>query len=308
MHSCLYFHGSLVVSLSHEIILLYPKRKTLGYYICYRLLHLCCLFAAYIDLMSLLFSKVDGESLDRELSHGESKGYYSVLFYASWCPFSDNIRPTFNVLSSMFPQIKHLLADETSTMPSILSRYGIHSFPVIVLSNQTATIRYRGPKDIDALIQFYKKTTGFDPVERLVVVDQPTNLGNVRSLMHQVESLRELINMEPYLVFGVLFICLKLVLSVLSVVYSHLKALWVSHGWHLNLPILCEPSQLLVRVLHGIDVEKLWSKVKLGNKTMNLRKGANNARVWASTLTSVSLGESSSPSSTSSRLIIPCDS
>lgn len=150
--------------------------------------------------------------------------------------------------------------------------------------------------------------TGFDPVERLVV-DQPANLGNVRSLMHQVESLRELITTEPYLVLGVLFICLKLVLSVLPVVYSHLKALWVSHGWHLNLPILCEPSQLLVRVLHGIDVNKLWSKVKLGNKTMNLRKGANNARAWASTLTSVSLGESSSPSSSSSsRLITPCDS
>ncbi|XP_009396929.2 5'-adenylylsulfate reductase-like 5 [Musa acuminata AAA Group] len=252
--------------------------------------------------------EVDGESLDRELIHGESKGYYSVLFYASWCPFSGNIRPTFNVLSSMFPQIKHLLADESSTMPSILSRYGIHSFPAIVLSNQTETIRYRGPKDIDTLIQFYKKTTGFDPVERLVV-DQPANLGNVRSLMHQVESLRELITTEPYLVLGVLFICLKLVLSVLPVVYSHLKALWVSHGWHLNLPILCEPSQLLVRVLHGIDVNKLWSKVKLGNKTMNLRKGANNARAWASTLTSVSLGESSSPSSSSSsRLITPCDS
>ncbi|RRT66331.1 hypothetical protein B296_00040290 [Ensete ventricosum] len=220
-------------------------------------------------MLSLLFFKVDGESLDRELSHGESKGYYSVLFYASWCPFSGNIRPTFNVLSSMFPQIKHLLADESSTMPSLWVLYHIIMFSLC---------------------------TGFDPVERLVV-DQPTNLGNVRSLMHQVESPRELITTEPYLVLGVLFICLKLVLSVLPVVYSHLKALWVSHGWQLNLPILCEPSQLLVRVLHGIDVKKLWSKVKLGNKTMNLRKGANNARAWASTLTSVSLGESSSSSS-----------
>ncbi|RWW54172.1 hypothetical protein BHE74_00039261 [Ensete ventricosum] len=225
-------------------------------------------------MLSLLFFKVDGESLDRELSHGESKGYYSVLFYASWCPFSGNIRPTFNVLSSMFPQIKHLLADESSTMP----RYPFHGLWVL----------YH--------IIMFSLCTGFDPVERLVV-DQPTNLGNVRSLMHQVESPRELITTEPYLVLGVLFICLKLVLSVLPVVYSHLKALWVSHGWQLNLPILCEPSQLLVRVLHGIDVKKLWSKVKLGNKTMNLRKGANNARAWASTLTSVSLGESSSSSS-----------
>ncbi|WOL04228.1 5'-adenylylsulfate reductase-like 5 [Canna indica] len=244
--------------------------------------------------------EVDQEFLDRVLNERENYGYYSVLFYASWCPFSANIRPIFDVLSSMFPQIKHLLVEESAVMPSVLSRYGIHSFPAIMLSNQTVTVRYHGAKDLNALIQFFQKTTGFDPIADLVV-DQLPSSGNKRSLMHQAASLRELITKEPCLVFAMLFILLKIVLSVLPVTYSHLKVLLISHAWHLNLHILYESRQLLVRVLYVIDINNLWAKLKLGNKTRNLRKGANNARVWASTLTSVSLGESSSrlPSSDS---------
>ncbi|RZS27000.1 hypothetical protein BHM03_00060435, partial [Ensete ventricosum] len=123
----------------------------------------------------------------------------------------------------------------------------------------------------------------------------------VRSLMHQTGSPRELITKEPFMVLGVLFMFLKIVLSVIPVIYTHLKALWVSHAWHLNVHVLGESSsQLLVRVLHVVDVKRLWSKLKLDNKTRNLRKkGANNARAWASTLTSVSLGESSSSRPTS---------
>ncbi|RRT33655.1 hypothetical protein B296_00055593 [Ensete ventricosum] len=68
-------------------------------------------------MLSFLLLKVDGESLDIELSHGESNGYYSILFYASWCPFSSSIRPIFDVLSSMFPQTKHFLVEESTTMP-----------------------------------------------------------------------------------------------------------------------------------------------------------------------------------------------
>lgn len=113
--------------------------------------------------------------------------------------------------------------------------------------------------------------------------------------MHQTGSPRELITKEPFMVLGVLFMFLKIVLSSIPVIYAHLKALWVSHAWHLNLHVLGESSQLLVRVLHVVDVKRLWSKLKLDNKTRNLRKkGASNARAWASTLTSVSLGESSS--------------
>lgn len=130
------------------------------------------------------------------MSRSQKSAYYSVFFSASWCPFSSNARPIFNTLSSMFPQIKHLAVEESSSMPryvksycthyiccikvymicflsmktvfaisshmlcSVFSRYGIHSFPAILLANGTMMVRYRGSKDIDSLVNFYKKTTG----------------------------------------------------------------------------------------------------------------------------------------------------
>jgi len=50
------------------------------------------------------------------------------------------------------------------TMPylfcSIFSRYGIHSLPSILIVNQRSKVQYRGPKNLQSLAQFYKKTTG----------------------------------------------------------------------------------------------------------------------------------------------------
>ena len=141
----------------------------------------------------LYILKVSGETLERYLNCGDQ--YCSVLFGVSWCPFSRNIQPIFDALSSMFPQIKHLLVEESSIMPryvvrksymlfffinilvdlvwimlfnaiifhllcSVLSRNGIHSFPAIMLINQTSRIRYHGPKDLNSLVHFYKKSTG----------------------------------------------------------------------------------------------------------------------------------------------------
>lgn len=50
---------------------------------------------------------------------------------------------------------------DISHMPcSVFSRYGIHSFPAILLANRTVMVRYRGSKDLNSLVSFYKRTTG----------------------------------------------------------------------------------------------------------------------------------------------------
>ncbi|XP_010934707.1 5'-adenylylsulfate reductase-like 5 [Elaeis guineensis] len=236
--------------------------------------------------------EVSGETLEQELSRSQKSAYYSVFFSASWCPFSSNTRPVFNALSSMFPQIKHLAVEESSSTPSVFSRYGIHSFPAILLTNGTMMVRYRGSKDIKSLVNFYKKTTGFDPVSYFAV-DQPSNSRNVRSLRAWHGSLKELIAHEPYIAISLLFVCLKAIVRFFCVIFAYLRAFWFSLAWQLNLGILGEWSQLLERAQHVLDIKKLWSKLRLCNKTGNFRKGANNARAWASSLASVSLGESS---------------
>lgn len=72
-----------------------------------------------LTLFCFLYSKIDGETLDRALSSKPAHLYTVVLFYASWCPFSHGVRANFDVLSSMFPQIRHLAVEQSSTMPRL---------------------------------------------------------------------------------------------------------------------------------------------------------------------------------------------
>lgn len=65
----------------------------------------------------LSFSQVGSDFLDRILNSKGNKAYTSVLFYASWCPFSHNVRSTFKTLSAMFPHIEHLEVEESSVVP-----------------------------------------------------------------------------------------------------------------------------------------------------------------------------------------------
>ncbi|PON32519.1 DnaJ-like [Parasponia andersonii] len=239
--------------------------------------------------------QVTGSFLDRTLTSKQRIGYTSVLFYASWCPFSRGVYPKFEALSSMFPQIEHLAIEQSSAMPSVLSRYGIHSLPSLLLVNHTSRMRYHGPKDLSSLVQFYEKTTGLESV-LYFEEEQPTNLESREKPIIQSmngSALKEISKREPYLVFSVLFLCFRVLLSIFPRVLSRFKAFWVSSVPHLNLGIIRETSQIMGRVSHMIDVSRFWIKLRQC-KTRNLREGARNARVWASSLASVSLGESSS--------------
>lgn len=162
-----------------------------------------------------------------------------------------------------------------------------------MIANRTARMQYHGPKDLDLLVKFYKETTGFDPVAYFSVEEAPTS-GSRMPLNLGDRSLKEMIRSEPYLSFSLGFICLKAIFFFFPMFVSRIKAFLALYVWHLNLGIFGEWNHLLERVLHVIDLKKLWSKLRLCNKTRNFQKGAKNARVWASSLASVSLGESSS--------------
>ncbi|KAL6228538.1 hypothetical protein ACLB2K_002487 [Fragaria x ananassa] len=246
--------------------------------------------------------QVDGDFIDRVLASKQNSGFTSVLFYASWCPFSRRLNPTFEMLSFMFPQVDHLAVEQSSAFPSVFSRYGIPSFPSILVVNHTSRVRYHGPKDLLSLVQFYQKTTGLEPVQHYhhdqSVSYERAEKSIIRS-MNNMPSLKEVSRREPYLVFATLFLCLRLLLHILPKVLTHLKAFWVLYIPHFNMGIFGETSQIMGRILHMVDVRRIWNKLRLC-KTRNFHEGAKNARVWASSLTSVSLGESSSARSLSS--------
>ncbi|OEL27666.1 5'-adenylylsulfate reductase-like 5 [Dichanthelium oligosanthes] len=237
--------------------------------------------------------EVSGEAVDTELNLRRRGASYSILFYAAWCPFSRKFRPIFEALSTMYPQIHHFAVEESSATPSLFSRYGVRGFPAILLVNETTMVRYRGSKDLSSLVNFYKEATGLDPIAHLDVVQQEST-GSLRSVMPWDRSLREMAKDEPFLLLAVLFIILKVAAYFIPVALSHLRAFLVVRVRNLNLGIRRGSNQLLDRALNVLDVRRLWSKLRLSNKATDLRKGANNARAWASSFTSVSLGEASS--------------
>ncbi|KAF3953781.1 hypothetical protein CMV_020802, partial [Castanea mollissima] len=161
--------------------------------------------------------QVDGDFLDRALASKLRNEYIVVLFHASWCPFSRSVLPSFETLSSKFPQIEHMTIEQSSAMPSIFSRYGIHSLPSILMVNRTSRVRYHGPKNLISLVQFYKKTTGLEPVQYFSE-NQPISLeGGEKSIFLSLNSLllKEISKREPYLVFSILFICFRLIVRIL---------------------------------------------------------------------------------------------
>ncbi|KAG5399250.1 hypothetical protein IGI04_021064 [Brassica rapa subsp. trilocularis] len=245
--------------------------------------------------------QVDGETLDRLMGlNYDANGYMSVLFYASWCPFSRAVRPKFDMLSSMFPLIQHLAVEHSQALPSVFSRYGIHSLPSILIVNRTSKARYHGQKDLTSLIEFYEESTGLKPVQYVAEAEPTTSLdstdGNLITWLRKGTSISEIFRQDPFLVLSLLFICLQMAILVFPIAESRMKALWASYVSNLNLERFGEISQLFSRALHMVDVRRLWLKLRLV-KTRNFHERAKNAQAWASSLASVSLGQASSDQS-----------
>lgn len=56
------------------------------------------------------------------LVYRKREDYVAVLFYASWCPFSKVFRPNFQVLSSLFPTIRHFAFEESVIRPRFVMK------------------------------------------------------------------------------------------------------------------------------------------------------------------------------------------
>ncbi|KAE8649373.1 5'-adenylylsulfate reductase-like 5 [Cucumis sativus] len=243
--------------------------------------------------------QVDGDYIDGTLTSYKKIGYTSVFFYASWCPFSLHLRHTFETLSFLFPQMEHLVVEQSSTLPNVLSKYGVHSFPSILLVNGTSRVRYRGRKNILSLVRFYNRITGLKPIPyynnaELVTIE---SVGRPVIQLAKPSSPNNILKSDPLLAFSFVFVCLRVAMFKLPHVLHQLNNLCRSCVPHLNLEIFGETRQLMGRILQMLDIRRAWAKLRL-YKTKNIHKGARNARVWASSLASVSLGESSSSRST----------
>ncbi|XP_056688683.1 uncharacterized protein [Spinacia oleracea] len=67
----------------------------------------------------LLIFKGDEASLQKALHlvYNLNQDCVDVLFYASWCQFSRNFRPSYSTLSSLYPSIPHFAIEESAIRP-----------------------------------------------------------------------------------------------------------------------------------------------------------------------------------------------
>lgn len=202
--------------------------------------------------------EMDGESLDRLLSSCKMNAYTAILFYASWCPFSRNMLPKFDSLAAMYPQIKHVKLEQSSAMPSVFSRHGIHSVPTLLIANRTSRVQYHGPKDLHSLLDFYQITTGLEYAFNFTEEDQ---------LDPSLENSHSWNLAEPYLVFSLVFVLLKVLLKALlflcSEIESNVISLWVTYILRLILAIFGESKRLLAHARQLFDVKSAFNKLKL---------------------------------------------
>jgi len=246
-------------------------------------------------------SELDDVLLERALDILRYRdAHMAVLFHASWCPFSKSCRSLFDDLSSMFPKIYHVAVEESILMPSVLSRNGVHSFPSLFLQNQTSRVRYHGSRDLDSLVHFYKEITGIEPIaldplaKEFSSLNRPFRNEGDQSIDHSSYpwemSPKNLLQREPYLVFAVLFLVLRMLVYLFPKFLLQVKRCRLRRIWHVNLALLSENTPpFLKHALHMLNLNRIWCRLKF-SKTRNFQEGAKNARVWAS-LASVSLGK-----------------
>ncbi|KAK9162536.1 hypothetical protein Syun_003438 [Stephania yunnanensis] len=234
------------------------------------------------------------------LVHERRHEYVAVLFYASWCPFSRNLRPTFTVLSSSFPSIRHFAVEESAIRPSILSKYGVHGFPTLFLLNSRMRAQYHGSRTVDSLLDFYGNVTGIKPLSfgqfSLEKLRKSSNIAKVKDTEQEncpfswARSPENLLQQEKYLELASIFILLRLLYFLLPKVVEHAQYAWRRHlrkadfmslWWHF---LSC-----LDRTIDACKTLKDRCKLR------NLHSRAKNVKSWVSkSLASVSIGGASS--------------
>lgn len=252
----------------------------------------------------------DEASLQKALHlvYSLSRDYVAVLFYASCCPFSRNFRPSFSVLSSLYPSIPHFAIEESAVRPSLrstLSKYGVHGFPTLLLLNSTMRVRYRGPRSLKSLVTFYGDVTGkksdirdeflLDKIEAMSKDDRndkkPENCP-----FSWARSPENLLQQESYLALATTFVLMRLLYLAFPYLLEFASCTRRRCVGYARIGTFWEhPLRYLNRA------KQVYNAMKDPCKGRNFQEGAINARAWASKslASAVAIGDPSSGTSRS---------
>ncbi|KAL9247659.1 hypothetical protein vseg_021068 [Gypsophila vaccaria] len=235
------------------------------------------------------------------LVYSHRQDYIAVLFYASWCPFSRNFRPSFLILSTLYPSIPHFAIAESAVKPSFLSKYGVHGFPTLFLLNSTMRVRYHGSRSLTSLVSFFSDVTGIegDPRDQLPFDKIETASKQERSDYEELvdcpfswaRSPENFLRQETYLALATVFVLLRLMYVVFPYILEFTQRTWRRYMERIKLTTLWEhPLRYLNKMKHVVT-----SSFRDPRKGSNFQEGAINARAWASKslASAVSIGDAS---------------
>eukprot|EP00250_Pteridium_aquilinum_P034534 c7718_g1_i1 orf=301-1305(+) len=174
--------------------------------------------------------EVNGSALERSLRllNTRDSMYAAVLVYARWCPFSRALLPVFYSLASTFPFVYHFAVEETALQPSAFSYYGVHSFPVLILHNKTAKVRYQGSRTYEAIAEFYKEVSGFQPVTyHYEIADRGKSSKRGELELSARLSENGKMHDDLYLTFSFIFLFLRVLFYLLPRFLKAVKQYWV---------------------------------------------------------------------------------
>ncbi|KAL7245658.1 hypothetical protein ACSBR2_000899 [Camellia fascicularis] len=251
------------------------------------------------NIAAVAVTEGDEVSLQRALRlvHKNNHDYVAVLFYASWCPFSGAFRPTYSILSTLYPSIPHFAIEESVIRPSTLSKYGVHGFPSLFLLNSSMRVCYHGSRTLGSLVSFYDDVTGLktQPLNGTFLerIGQSSDDGKNNHPEQEscpfswARSPENLLQQETYLALATAFVLLRLLYFILPTLFACTRLVWRLYIPNMKLKSLWEhPPAYLNRAI------QLFNSLKEPCKKSNLQEGAMNAKAWASkSLASVSFGD-----------------
>jgi hypothetical protein len=130
----------------------------------------------------------------------------------------------------------HVLACETNfcalcLVGSVLSQYGVHSFPVVFVHNRTSRVRYHGSRTLEDFVYFYQNYTGLRSVSGGQVVKH-ADCGFAKLVFNVGKGVKEVcpypwaispqnwLQEDAYLTLAFLFLILRLLYILLPIVAS----------------------------------------------------------------------------------------
>lgn len=80
-----------------------------------------------------------------------------MLFKAEWCGHCKNFKPTWNKLEELYGKKYNFITYDADKNEKEIAQWEIRGFPTLMIKNGKEAVEYRGSRDIDSLINFFKE-------------------------------------------------------------------------------------------------------------------------------------------------------